>query len=131
MVAAADGMASPHPARDPEGPFSGHQNAIKEMVQEGHTDDEIVAALAQQMLITSERSLQRRLQLWDIQHPGGTRGKRIGGVTNKLTEAVNYLFHHTTLNDSQLAACCLTNYNLQTTARQVKTIRLLNRWLRA
>src|SRR5271156_3455360 len=35
--------ASLKPARDPEDPFSGHQNAIEEMVQEGHTDDEIVA----------------------------------------------------------------------------------------
>jgi hypothetical protein len=34
------------PARDPEDPFPGHQNAIEEMVQEGHTDNEIVAALA-------------------------------------------------------------------------------------
>jgi hypothetical protein len=30
---------------------------------DGLTDDEIVAALAQQGLVTSERSLQRRLQL--------------------------------------------------------------------
>jgi hypothetical protein len=54
MMAGVDGMASPHPARDAEDPFSGHQNAIKEMVQEAYTDDEIVAALAQQGLITSE-----------------------------------------------------------------------------
>lgn len=130
-MAAADGMASPHPARDPEDPFSRHHNAIKEMVQEGHTDEEIVAALGQEGLITSERSLQRRLQLWDIRRPGGIRGKRINRVTNKLTEAVNHLFHHTTLNDTQLAARCLTDYNIETTARQVKTIRSLNRWLRA
>jgi hypothetical protein len=32
-----------------------------------------------------------------IRRLGGIRGKRIGGVTNNLTEAVNYLFHHTTL----------------------------------
>jgi hypothetical protein len=94
MMAAVDGIASPHLARDPEDPFSGHQSAIKEMVQEGHTDDQIVVALAQQGLITSERSLQRRLQLWDIRRPGGIRGKRIGEGTNKLTEAVNHLFHH-------------------------------------
>jgi len=75
-------MASPLPARDLEDPFPGHRNAIEEMVQESYTDDEIVAILAQQGLITSERSLQRRLQLWDIRRPGGIRGKRIGGVTN-------------------------------------------------
>jgi len=53
MMAAVDATASRHPARDLEDPFSGHQSAIKEMVQEGHTNDEIVAALAQQGLITS------------------------------------------------------------------------------
>jgi len=116
-MATMNSMVSPHPARDPEDPFSGYQNVIKEMVQEGHTNDEIVAALAQQGLITSERSLQRRLQLWDIQRPSGSRARRVGGVTNELIEAVNYLFHHTTLNDTQLAARCLTNYNLQTIAR--------------
>ena len=60
MMAVVDGMALPYPARDPED-LSGHQNAIEEMVQEGHTDNEIVAALAQQGLTISERSLQRRL----------------------------------------------------------------------
>jgi hypothetical protein len=48
MMAAVDGMALPYLARDPEDTFSGHQNAIEEMVQEGRTDNEIVAALAQQ-----------------------------------------------------------------------------------
>jgi len=46
MMAAVDGIATPYLARDPEDPFSGHQSAIEEMVQEGHTIDEIVAALA-------------------------------------------------------------------------------------
>jgi hypothetical protein len=46
MMAAVDGIAAPHPARDPEDPFSGHQSTIKEMVQEAHTIDEIVDALA-------------------------------------------------------------------------------------
>ena len=35
--------------------------------------------------MTSERSLQRHLQFWDVRYPGGTRGKRVGGVTNELT----------------------------------------------
>jgi hypothetical protein len=46
-----------------------------------------------------------------------------------LVEAVNYLFHHTTLNDTQLAARCLTDYQLQTTARQVRSIRSMFGWL--
>jgi hypothetical protein len=49
------------PARGPEDSFRASKNAIEEMVQEGHTNNEIVVALAQQGLITSERSLQRRL----------------------------------------------------------------------
>jgi hypothetical protein len=51
-------MASPYLARDWEDPFSGHRNAIEEM---GYIDNEIVAAFTQQELISSERSLQRRL----------------------------------------------------------------------
>ena len=58
-MAAADCLASPHPASDQEDLFSRYQNAIEEMVQEGYTDNEIVAALLQQGLITSERSLFR------------------------------------------------------------------------
>jgi hypothetical protein len=61
MIAAVDGMALSYPVLYLEDPFSGHQNPIKEMVQEGHTDNEIVVALAQQGLIIFERSLQRRL----------------------------------------------------------------------
>jgi hypothetical protein len=55
-MAAVDGMALPYLARDPED-LSGHQNATEKMVQEGHTDNEIVAVLAQRGLITSGRSL--------------------------------------------------------------------------
>lgn len=40
---------------------------------------------------------------------------RIGSVSDELVEAVNYLFHYTTLNDTQLAARCLTDYQLHTT----------------
>jgi hypothetical protein len=111
--------------------FSDLKNDIKEMVKKGQPDAEIVAILTQRGLLTSERSLQRRLQLWNIKRLGGIRGRRIGGVTPELTDAVNYLFHHTTLNDTQLAARCLTDYNLHTTPRQVRTIRTSNQWLRA
>jgi hypothetical protein len=60
MMAAVDGMALPYTARDREDLFSGHRNTIEEIVQEGYIDNEIIAALTKQ-LITSERSLQRRL----------------------------------------------------------------------
>jgi hypothetical protein len=35
MMAAVDGMASPHPARDPEDRFSEFQHHIEEMPNEG------------------------------------------------------------------------------------------------
>jgi hypothetical protein len=45
-MAAVDGMASPHPARDPEDRFSEFHNDIHEMVQQqGLSNDEVVAAL--------------------------------------------------------------------------------------
>jgi hypothetical protein len=123
-------MASPHPARDPENRFSEFQHHIEEMLNEGYTNPQIVAALIRLGFKTSTRSLQRFLKSQGLRRPSGTVGVRIGGVSDKLAEAVNYLFHHTTLNDTQLAARCLTDYQLQTTARQVKSIRLMFGWLR-
>jgi hypothetical protein len=52
------------------------------------------------------------------------------GVTDELAEKVNYL-HHTTLNDDSIAARIMSDYGLQTTARQVRTIRSKFGWLRA
>jgi hypothetical protein len=80
-------LASLHPARDEEGPFSWHQNAIEEMVQEGHTNNEIVTALTKQGLITSTRSLKRRLQLWNIRRSDGIRGKRISSVQFSILDS--------------------------------------------
>jgi hypothetical protein len=44
---------------------------------------------------------------------------------------VNNIFHHTTLNDTQITARILAEYNLQTTPRQVRSIHLRFGWLRA
>jgi hypothetical protein len=52
MMAADDGMASPHPARDPE------DHHIGEMLNEGYTNPQIVAALTRLGLKPSTRSLQ-------------------------------------------------------------------------
>src|SRR5277367_1689302 len=123
-------MASPHPARDSEGRLSEFQHHIEEMLNEGHTNSQIVAALTRLGFKTSTRSLQRFLKSRGLRRPSGTTGIKIGGVSDELAEAVNYLFHHTTLNDTQLAARCLTDYQLQTTARRVKSIRLMFGWLR-
>jgi hypothetical protein len=95
------------------------------MVEEGHTNPQIVAALTRLGFKTSTRSLQQFLKGWGLRRPSGATGVRIGSVSDELAEAVNYLFHHTTLNDTQLAVRCLTDYQLQTTARQVRSIRAM------
>jgi hypothetical protein len=48
-----------------------------------------------------------------------------------LAEKVNYLFHHTTLNDDSIAARIISDHGLQITGRQVRTIRSKFGWLRA
>jgi hypothetical protein len=100
------------------------------MVDEGYTNPQVVAALRRLGFKTSIRSLQRFLKSWGLRRPSGAIRARIGGVLDELAEAVNYLFHHTTLNDTQLAERCLTDYQLQTTARQVRSIRSMFGWLR-
>jgi hypothetical protein len=56
---------------------------------------------------------------------------RSGVESDILAEAINHIFHHTTLNDAAIAARILVDHNLHTTARQVKRIRLKAGWLRA
>ena len=85
------------------------------MLNEGRINLQIVAALTRLGSKTSTRSLQRFLKSWDLRRPSGTTGVRIGGVSDELAEAVHCLFHHTTLNDTQLAARYLTDYQLHTT----------------
>jgi hypothetical protein len=108
--------------------FLEFQHRIEEMVEEGHSNPQIVAALKRLGFKTSTRSLERCLQRCG--RPG-TPGVRIGGVTDELAVKVNYLFHHTTLNDDSIAARILSDYGLQTTGRQVRTIRSKFGWLRA
>jgi hypothetical protein len=56
---------------------------------------------------------------------------RIGGVTDELAEKVNYLFHYTTFNDDLITTRIISDYGLQTTGRQIRTIRSKFSWLRA
>jgi hypothetical protein len=123
-------MASPYPAPNPQNRFVEFQQYIEEIVNEGYTNPQIVAALRRLGFKTSIRSLQRFLKSLGLRRPSGAIGARIGGVSDELAEAINYLFHYTTLNDTQLAERCLTDYQLQTTARQVRSIRSMFGWLR-
>jgi hypothetical protein len=73
-----------------------HQQSIQEMIEDGQTDAQIVATLFRQGVQISERSLRRRLQSWAIRRPPQ-------GLGVNLVEAINYVFHHTILNDAQIA----------------------------
>jgi hypothetical protein len=97
--------------------FSSFQADIQEMVSNGYTNSNIVAELARRGLTTKERTLKRRLHLWGIRRPNGTPGVTIGRIIDELAEAVNYIFHHTTLNDDQIAARVLEDYKLHITGR--------------
>jgi hypothetical protein len=88
------------------------------MLNEGCTNPQIVAALNGLGFKTSTRSLKRCLQRWGRRRPAGTPGVQIGAVTDELAEKVNYLFHHTTLNDDSIAARIMSDYGLQTRGRR-------------
>jgi hypothetical protein len=52
-------------------------------------------------------------------------------MTDELVKTVNQLFHHTLLNDDAITARIFNNHGLQTTERQVRSIRSRFFWLRA
>jgi hypothetical protein len=121
-------MASPPPADH----FSNYRNHIEELIlQRGFTNNEVIADLRSNGFETSLSSLKTRLQAWGIRRDAGVAGVKIGGVSDELAEAVNYIFHHTTLNDAQIAARIMTDYHLHTTARHMRSIRSDFGWLRA
>ena len=85
-------------------PFEEHKNTIQSMLDD-YTNTEIVEELAIRGLVTSRSSLQRRLQAWGFRRRLGGNGVRIGATASEaLIEAVKDLFHHTLLNDEQIAA---------------------------
>jgi SOS response regulatory protein OraA/RecX len=101
-------------------PFNEHKNDIQAMIKD-HTSKEVVQELSQRGFQTSQRSLERRLQIWGFQQQSGTRGTNTP-VSEALIKAVSNLFHHTLLNDTQIVARLLEQ-GLQTTDRQVRSIR--------
>jgi hypothetical protein len=107
--------------------FDTFKDDIQEMVQQqSFSNDEVVAALARRGFQTSTRSLKRRLASWNIR-----REKLAGEVSDALAEALNYLFHHTLLNDAEIATRIINDYGLRTSPRQVRSIRSLFGWRRA
>jgi hypothetical protein len=93
-----------------------------------HTNEEIVQELFIKGLQTSLASLKRHLQIWGFRRQSGVRGVNTG-ASEALISAIDDLYHRTLLNDAQIAARLLEE-GLQTTGRQVKTIRLKSGWQR-
>ena len=94
---AAAGMDSPPESRDgaetPLDPFDEHKDDIQAMIDD-YTSKEIVQELSQRGFQTSQRSLERRLQIWGFRRQSGARGTNTP-VSEALTNAADDLFHHT------------------------------------
>jgi hypothetical protein len=106
------------------------KDEIQDMIlQQGFTNDEVVAALARRGFQTSTKSLKRRLAAWGTRRDQGVAGVQTE-VSDALAEAINHLFHHTQLTDALIAERIITDYNLYTTARQVRSIRSIFGWRR-
>jgi hypothetical protein len=73
------------------------QTNLTRMKRQGHTNIELLDWLKRRGVITSSRTLDRRLRKW------GVRRKATAQIDDQLAERVNWLFHHTLLNDSQIA----------------------------
>jgi hypothetical protein len=93
--------------------------------QRGFSNNEVITTLTRRGFQTSIRSLRRRLTSWNIR-----RERLAGEVSDALAEAVNYLFHHTLLNNAEITTRIINDYGLQTSPRQVRFIRLLFSWRR-
>jgi hypothetical protein len=113
-------MASSLPVAETPDALDTHKQSIQEMIEDG----QIVAILFRQGVQTSKKSLPRRLQFWVLRRPQNV-------INDEMVKAVKYVFHHTTLNDAQIADRVSTDYKLPITARQVRTIRSKHSWLRA
>src|SRR3954447_6874313 len=71
--------------------FSEFKHHIEEMLNEGHTNPQMVAMLTRLGLKTSIRSLQQFLKSSGLHRPSSAVGFRVG-VSDELAAAVNYLF---------------------------------------
>jgi hypothetical protein len=68
------------------------------MKQQGHINTELLDWLKQHGIATSSTTLERRLREWGVRRKAATQ------IDDQLTERVNWLFHHTLLDDSQIAS---------------------------
>jgi hypothetical protein len=101
------------------------QPQIIQLKEQGFTHKQVLDWLANEGIQCTLRTLERRLQQWGVRREAAT-----AEVTDELAERVNYLFHHNLYSDSQIASKIIEEDGLQTSARQVKEIRLLFGWQR-
>jgi hypothetical protein len=114
-------------AKTPADPLDEHKDDIQAMIN-NYTNKEIVQELSQRGFQTSQRSLERRLQIWGFRRQSRASGTNTP-VSEALINAVNDLFHYTLLNDIQIEARLLEQ-GLQITGRQVRSIRQRSDWRR-
>jgi hypothetical protein len=117
-------MASSLPVAETPNALDTHKQSIQEMIEDVQTDAQIVAILFRRGVKASKKSLRRRLQFWVLRRPQNI-------ISDEMVKVVKYVFHHTTLNDAQIADRVSTDYKLPITARQVRTIHFKHSRLRA
>jgi arsenate reductase-like glutaredoxin family protein len=100
---------------------------LVEMTSNRCTREEMLTWLSQKGIEISLRTLNRRLAVWQANRRTWTY------CTSKdqLAEIIDHLFHHHhTFSDHQIAKRIKDDYQMDTTARQVKEIRLECGWFR-
>jgi hypothetical protein len=103
--------------------FSEFRHHIQELIQQrGFSNNEVITNLRFRGFPISLTQLKLRLQAWGIRRIIGASKVRISRV-DELVEAVNFIFHYTTLNDNTITVRILTDYGQKIIDRQVKSIR--------
>jgi hypothetical protein len=100
------------------------ESDLTAMKQQGHTNSQLLDWLKEQGIKASSATLERRLRNW------GVRRKAAAQIDDQLAERVNWLFHHTLLNDTQIASRIAEEDGLATSSNQVKEVRQLFGWRR-
>jgi hypothetical protein len=98
------------------------EEQLIEMNIAGSTQEELLTWLNQRGVTVSRSTLARRLKLWQ---------EESARDSERLIDLIDHLFHtQPTYSDDLISRRLKEDYNLQATARHIKTIRLRNSWLR-
>jgi hypothetical protein len=100
------------------------QTTLTLMKQQGHTNTELLEWLKQHGITTSSGTLERRLRKWRVRRRAATQ------IDDQLAERVNWLFHHTLLDDGQIASRIIEEDGLAISQNQVREVRKLFGWRR-